>query len=138
MARVRGPVSRNLHKNSDAKGKLRSQGREGQSSTHRHGFRCPCSREAMTKFHNPESGPECHGCYEKLKFCHPDLGSWFWSKKRKYPNLHISDGWRGAEAQAQAKAEGRSDVDFPHSKHNKTLSDGTPQSLAIDVFQVDE
>jgi hypothetical protein len=73
-----------------------------------------------------------------LEKCHPDLKTWFHKVKAKYINVHISYGWRGQAEQDQLKAEGKSDVSFPDSKHNVMLLDGTPMSHAIDLFQVDD
>lgn len=90
------------------------------------------------RVHDPNSGPECYGCNEKLKLVHPILRAWFWRRKAKYPNLHISWGWRDQADQDQAFEEGKSNVRFPNSKHNATGPDGKPLSLALDLFQVDE
>jgi peptidoglycan L-alanyl-D-glutamate endopeptidase CwlK len=42
-------------------------------------------------------------------------------------------GWRGEADQHTAFVDGKSKLDWPKSKHNNTLPDGTPISLAVDV-----
>ena len=90
------------------------------------------------RVHDPNSGSECNGCNEKLKQAHPILATWFRRKKAKYPNLHIAWGWRGQVEQEEYFSAGKSDVHYPHSKHNARDSDGNPRSLALDLFQITE
>ncbi len=85
-----------------------------------------------------EDGPTCAGCEKKLTQVHATLAAWFRTKKANYINLHISDGWRGPEDQEAAYLAGKSNAQFPHSKHNHMDSIGRPLSLAIDIFQIDQ
>jgi hypothetical protein len=84
------------------------------------------------------NGPvECPACAEKLKTAHPNLRLWFLTVVRpKHPDAHISDAWRGEKEQNEYVAEGRSEKPWPLSKHNKMDDQGTPCSLALDLFQL--
>lgn len=80
---------------------------------------------------------DCPSCLEKLIIAHPDLVKWFKEEvKPKYPDCHVSWSYRDKISQNQAVAEGKSRLAFPLSAHNHQLLDGTPQSLAIDLFKI--
>lgn len=80
----------------------------------------------------------CPLCTEKALTAHPYLAAWFGRVKKRYPNVHISWAWRGAEDQEKFFKEGKTRCHFPNSKHNKTKPDGTPCSMALDLFLWDE
>ncbi len=92
----------------------------------------------MSKYHDINSGEDCAGCRKKMQWVHPDLAKWFWEKKKKYKNLHCSDGWRGPSEQNKLYNEGKSDKPWPKSKHNVTKADQSPCSEAIDLFMINE
>lgn len=69
---------------------------------------------------------------------HPRLGEWFRKLKARYPNVHVSCSWRGREEQERLFREQKTDLHFPHSKHNNLSPASQPQSLALDLFQIDE
>lgn len=78
----------------------------------------------------------CPSCEEKLKEAHALLGEWFHEMKEIYSNLHISWSYRDETNQNNYFAQGRSQLKYPYSLHNKTDSEGKPCSLALDVFQL--
>lgn len=80
----------------------------------------------------------CPLCWEKLKGAHAYLRSWFYEKKRKYPNLHVSWAWRGKEDQERMFREGASRAHFGQSAHNAVDAEGKPCARALDLFQIDE
>lgn len=82
--------------------------------------------------------PVCPLCEEKLKQAHVYLGEWFRALKRRYPNVHVSWSWRGQESQDHAFETGSSRLKWPFSAHNQTTSEGMPNSMALDLFQIDE
>jgi len=57
------------------------------------------------------------GSWKKLMSCHPKIQSLF-VEAIKYFNLSVDCGTRGRKAQEKAKAEKRSDVNYPDSIHN--------------------
>lgn len=77
----------------------------------------------------------CPLCEEKLKGVHEKLQAWFLEAKKEFRNIHIACAWRGQEDQEKAYQEGKTRAHFPFSKHNHTR-EGTPCSLALDVFQL--
>ena len=72
----------------------------------------------------------CPLCELKLSKVHPFLTAWFHGVKARYPDLHISWGFRDEASQTAAVASGSSKDLWPTSLHNKT------PSHAIDVFQI--
>lgn len=82
-------------------------------------------------------GDFCPLCDDKLKLVHEAMKEWFLWAKKIYPDLHIAWGWRGELDQHADFMAGRSKLDWPKSKHNNMI-DGRAQSLALDVFQIDE
>lgn len=71
----------------------------------------------------------CPLCNIKLLHVHPELRSWFWNVvKKKFPESHISWGYRDQKSQDEAFKQGLSKLKFPNSPHNKE------PSLAIDIF----
>lgn len=85
----------------------------------------------MMVLHHIE-GPLCPLCEEKLDKVHPYMANWYRIKKKKYPNLHVSWGFRGRSEQERAFNDGKTKLHYPDSAHNKI------PSLAIDLFQIDE
>lgn len=83
------------------------------------------------------SGRDCPSCAEKLKDVHPLMVQWFYRVKQKWPDAHISWGFRSQADQDQAVRDGRSKDPWPTSKHNH-MDEGVPESLALDLFQMDE
>lgn len=81
-------------------------------------------------------GPRCLGCEAKLAQVHPDLAKWFNEKiKPAFSRVHISWGYRDQVNQEQCVAEGKSELHFPNSAHNKSDPNGNPQSTALDLFE---
>jgi len=60
---------------------------------------------------------------KRLNECHPDLQLLFHEVIRHY-NCAVITGRRGKEEQDQAYHEGRSKLEYPHSKHNRKPSWG--------------
>jgi hypothetical protein len=85
-----------------------------------------------------KDGIECPLCSYRVLSSHPYLVRWYLAKKSSYINLHISYAWRSKEDQDRAYSEHKSLVKWPKSKHNFVRSDGTPESRALDLFQIDE
>lgn len=83
-------------------------------------------------------GESCPLCVEKLKQAHLYLVQWFLVLKRKYPNVHVSWAWRGQRDQDHALETHASALRWPFSAHNHTMKDGSPCSMALDLFQLDE
>lgn len=81
--------------------------------------------------------PICPLCSDKLLTAHDYLGSWFAGVKKRYPNVHVSWGFRDAQAQEQAFLDKKTNCHFPKSPHNN-MKDGKPYSLALDLFMIDE
>jgi hypothetical protein len=82
--------------------------------------------------------PVCPLCTEKALQAHPELAAWYGRVKSRYPNVHISWSYRGAEDQEKAVLEGKSKLHYPKSQHNKTDAQGKPQAHALDLFLIDE
>lgn len=85
--------------------------------------------------HQP--GDVCNYCEKLLIDVHPELGLFFHWAKSQHKQLHISDGWRGEDAQNKAFERGASRARWPNSKHNYMIN-GKPCSLAIDLFEIDD
>ena len=80
----------------------------------------------------------CPSCEEKLKDAHPTLAEWFRKVvKPKFQDCHISWSFRDKVSQEQAFLDGKSDLHFPMSAHNKSDDQGNPCSLALDLFRID-
>lgn len=87
------------------------------------------------KTHTTE--PTCPGCEKKLTLAHPLLKTWFNDfVKLNFKTAHISDSWRGEKEQNLYHAEGRSNAAFPNSPHNHVDENGSPQSYALDLFEL--
>lgn len=83
--------------------------------------------------------PACPLCEEKLAQAHADLAEWYRSKvKAAYPNSHVSWSYRDQASQEQAVADGKSELHYPASAHNKTDAAGSPRALALDLFFIDQ
>ncbi len=82
-------------------------------------------------------GSECAYCDKKLILAHPDIVAWYRRMKAKWINLHISASWRDAVEQTHLLQAGLTNAPWPKSAHNHTLL-GKPQSLALDLFTIDE
>jgi peptidoglycan L-alanyl-D-glutamate endopeptidase CwlK len=77
---------------------------------------------------------------KELETCHPDLVR-LCNEAIKYYDFSVNQGWRGKEEQEAAFKAGNTQLRYPNSKHNKTITvieDGEtkeiPCSLAIDVL----
>ena len=82
--------------------------------------------------------PNCPGCLTKLQGVDPHLANWFWGTvKKKYPSAHVCWGVRDQIDQDADFVAGRSMLKWPNSKHNFEI-DGKKNSLAIDLFLIDE
>ncbi len=77
----------------------------------------------------------CPSCKAKLEQAIPFMREWFYRALLVFPNLHISWSYRDLIAQNRMQAEGKSDLRYPLSKHNKTDAQGNPQSWALDLFE---
>lgn len=69
---------------------------------------------------------------DKLNTCHPQIIRLMQIVVLTF-DITVVCGWRGEEEQTKALKEGKTHLGWPHSKHNKTLPDGTPCSEAVDV-----
>lgn len=76
-------------------------------------------------------GPTCPGCDLKLAQADQRLQDWFNNNvKPKYPSAHISWSYRGMTDQEQAFSEGKTQLHFPNSAHNKQ------PAMALDLFSL--
>lgn len=91
----------------------------------------------MNQLHHETNEAECPLCNFKLEFAHKTLRAWFHKYKKKYVSIHISDSWRGPREQDIYFSSGKSNVQWPNSKHNNMV-DNKPLSLALDLFQIDD
>lgn len=82
------------------------------------------------------STDECPGCIKKLLFCDPFWTEWFSNVKAIWPTAHIAWGFRGQADQDADFAAGKSKLKWPNSKHNFMLRDDKPNSLALDIFEI--
>lgn len=80
----------------------------------------------------------CASCEDKLTEVHPSLARWYRTKKERYPNLHISWGYRSAADQNRLLIDGKTKLQYPNSKHNKTDMFGSPRAEALDLFLIGE
>jgi hypothetical protein len=80
-----------------------------------------------------ESGQQCPLCTEKLTQAHQLMVDWFNWAKLNYPELHISWSFRNEDEQSADFMTGRSNAQWPNSKHNNMVN-GAPSALALDVF----
>jgi hypothetical protein len=88
----------------------------------------------MTTLHHTHDA-ECPLCKQKLSTAHPRLRDWYLIRvKPAHPGVHISWAWRGKEDQEKFFQEKKTTKHFPDSPHNHMLEDGTPCSLALDLF----
>jgi peptidoglycan L-alanyl-D-glutamate endopeptidase CwlK len=70
----------------------------------------------------------------KLRTVHPALAAVATRALEISPfDITVVCGWRGEKEQNEAYAAGRSRVKWPDSKHNNTVGDNVPLSLAIDL-----
>ena len=89
--------------------------------------------------HSNVDPASCPKCDIKLLFSDPRMATWFRDLvKPRFPQCHISDSWRGEREQNEYQAQGRSDLKWPNSKHNKTDIFGNPSALALDLFRIDD
>lgn len=87
--------------------------------------------------HHVNGLTRCPLCEEKLSTAHPDLAEWYRTRvKINFPQMHISDAWRGKEEQERAFACKKSILHFPFGAHNKMDEQGNPCSLALDLFEL--
>lgn len=93
----------------------------------------------------------CPGCEKIIAQAHPYMQGWFRRRKAAHPDLHASWAWRGMVDQNTFLSVHRSDLAWPKSTHNRMVPidpskpmdasnekdpNARPESLAIDVFQV--
>lgn len=83
------------------------------------------------------AGPQCPLCDEKLVQAHPAIAAWFRNVKTRFINAHISWAYRNAHDQNEFFRLKKTLVQYPNSKHNRTLN-GLPCSAALDLFLLDE
>lgn len=81
---------------------------------------------------------KCPKCWELLETAHYYLVMWFWKLKARHPSAHIACAWRSQAEQNRAVADGKSQLPWPKSAHNHMNADGQPESLALDLFQIDD
>ncbi len=91
----------------------------------------------MSLHHNYDEGP-CQLCEVKLKTAHPFFKDLWPKLKKRFPLVHVSWAYRGAEEQAAMVKSGASSLVYPLSLHNKTDSNGAACSRAIDLFFYNE
>lgn len=101
-----------------------------------------------------EAGPVCPGCEAKLRSVHPYLVDWFHQHvKPEWPTIHISWGYRGKFDQDLCFRQKTTKLPWPKSAHNRRVAidsakpfdasnetdpNSRPESIAIDLFQLDE
>jgi hypothetical protein len=97
--------------------------------------------------------PSCDLCESKLMTAHSSLGAWFRKVKAKYPNVHVSWGFRNMAEQEEMYRAGRelksgvwvvvdqrkvlTNARFGQSPHNH-MEGNKPMSQAVDLFLIDE
>jgi hypothetical protein len=82
-------------------------------------------------YHSPGPDGRCAGCLDKLSAVDPYLQNWFWTSViPKFPNAHVSWGFRDEEMQNSCLAAGTTKLEWPNSAHNKS------PARAIDLFQI--
>ena len=84
------------------------------------------------QLHHQNDVNACPLCEQKLTIAHPYLVNWFRTKKQAYPTLHISWAYRDPADQELAFQDGKTQLHFPNSAHNKV------PSLALDLFSLTE
>ncbi len=87
----------------------------------------------MTLHH--ANGPDCPLCSQKIDTMDPRLQSWADWVRIKFPDCHISWGFRGKEDQDAAFVAGRTRAKWPNSKHNAMNGD-VQAAVAFDIFQI--
>jgi hypothetical protein len=86
--------------------------------------------------HTNAPGP-CPACEQKLLDAHPDIADWFRTTvKPTHKDCHVSWSFRDKVSQNMAHAEGKSNLAWPMSAHNKCDDQGNPCSLALDFFKL--
>jgi hypothetical protein len=86
--------------------------------------------------HHSNLTPDCPLCADKLEQAHPQLKDWYLSKvKPAHPDVHISWSYRDKASQEQAFQDGKSELHYPMSAHNKTDAQGKPCAMALDLFR---
>lgn len=83
-----------------------------------------------------QEGEACSGCEMKLSRAHPKIADWFKEVKGKYPDVHVAWAYRGEQDQEQSFQDGKTLLHYPHSAHNRVNEEGKPESLALDLFQL--
>lgn len=82
-----------------------------------------------------KNGQPCDSCIKKLEGCHIGIGTFFVWVRSRFPEAHISWGFRNQQQQDLAFNTGQSKTKWPDSKHNN-MADGVPASMAIDIFRL--
>lgn len=94
-------------------------------------------KEERRKWPRHVEGPSCEGCNARLAEGHEELSRSFQEIKKVFPRVHSSWVFRNENEQNQMVIERSSNLKWPKSKHN-AMRDGKPESLAMDLFEIDE
>lgn len=78
----------------------------------------------------------CDHCHSKIGELHPLMGQYALSIIHMFPQCHISCAFRDKLSQNAAYRDGKSKLQYPNSKHNKTDTRGEMCSEAIDLFRL--
>lgn len=74
-------------------------------------------------------------CTEKFLSCDPRIVAFVKKIQEAFQDCHVAVGFRDQADQHAAKINGKSNQDWPNSKHNFTLY-GHPYSKACDLFML--
>ena len=84
-----------------------------------------------------ENGKPCERCFEFLKDAHPTIRMWFYKAREQFPTMHTCRVWSGKDEQDKMVAEKKSQLKWPHSKHNY-MENGVKLAKAMDLFSLAE
>jgi len=80
--------------------------------------------------HNQDE--KCPMCEQKLSQAHPELAKWYREQvKVNFPDAHISWSYRNQDDQEKAFLDGKTELHYPNSAHNKM------PAMALDLFEID-
>jgi len=82
--------------------------------------------------------PVCTRCNKLLEEADTDLAYWVFVIRSQFLDAHISCTWRGEADQNLYFKEGKSQLKWPHSKHNTLNEKGEPCARAIDLFKLED
>lgn len=73
-----------------------------------------------------------------IRQCHKRAQDLFYEIKEEYPDAHVSCSFRNKMDQNLAYATRKTKKPWPQSKHNHMNKDGSPCSVAFDIFKLTE